>query len=204
MPCTDGPRLLGAARNGSGKLDRSLTCPEGYRALNAGPLFVRNLRRGRACSGPTAAQAPGRPGARRRRRRPPRGARRVGGAPWRGVPIVHPGGQAAGKREKRLGRRRLNSCRSSEELHFSPFVVIVTRALRSRWHALRVLPSRRVAPHATSPPAPLYERATPPRRVTGACHAAAGQLDFPLQPERGRWFETPPAGRRCRGRPSSC
>ena len=40
MPFTDVPRLLGAARNGSGKLDRSLACPEGYRALNAGPLFL--------------------------------------------------------------------------------------------------------------------------------------------------------------------
>ena len=157
----------------------------------------------RVCSGPTAAQAPGRPGARRRRRRPPRGARRVGGAPLEGGPHCAPWGAGCGKKRKASRSRPTQFVPSSDKLHFSPLVVSVTRVLRSRWHALRVLPSRRAAPHATSPPAPLYERATPPRRVTGACHAAAGQLYFPLQSERGRWFETP-AGRRCRGRPSSC
>ena len=99
------------------------------------------------------------------------------GAPlWRGVPIVHPGGQAAGKREKRLGRRRLKSCQSSEELHFSPALRLATRALRSRWHALRVLPSRRVAPHATSPPSAALresDAAAPcDRRVPHSCRAA--------------------------------
>ena len=98
------------------------------------------------------------------------------GAPlWRGVPIVHPGGQAAGKREKRLGRRRLSSCRVPRSLLLS-LVVIVTRALRSRWHALRVLPSRRVAPHATSPPSAALresDAAAPcDRRVPRSCRAA--------------------------------
>ena len=126
------------------------------------------------------------------------------GAPlWRGVPIVHPGGQAAGKREKLLGRRRLKSCRVPRS-----FTSLALRlSIRASLGVVGTLCACFLAGESPltrpRPPAPLYERATPPRRVTGACHAAAGQLYFPLQSERGRWFETP-AGRRCRGRPSSC
>ena len=99
------------------------------------------------------------------------------GAPlWRGVPIVHPGGQAAGKKRKATRSAPTEVVPSSEELHFSSSAVIATRALRSRWHALRVLPSRRVAPHATSPPSAALresDAAAPcDRRVPRSCRAA--------------------------------
>ena len=65
---------------------------------------------------------------------------------------------------------------SSEELHFSSFAIIDKSKPRSRWHALRVLPSRRVAPHATSPPSAALresDAAAPcDRRVPHSCRAA--------------------------------
>ena len=91
-----------------------------------------------------------------------------------GGPHCAPWGAGCGKK-----RKATQSAPTELEFrgaHFSPFVVIVTRALRSRWHALRVPPSRRVAPHATSPPsAALRESdaaAPSDRRVPRSCRAA--------------------------------
>ena len=71
---------------------------------------------------------------------------------------------------------RLLFAPSSEELHFSSFAIIDKSKPRSRWHALRVLPSRRVAPHATSPPSAALresDAAAPcDRRVPHSCRAA--------------------------------
>ena len=93
-----------------------------------------------------------------------------------GGPHCAPWGAGCGKKRKASRSRPTQFVPSSDKLHFSPLVVSVTRVLRSRWHALRVLPSRRAAPHATSPPSAALresDAAAPcDRRVPPSCRAA--------------------------------
>ena len=100
----------------------------------------------------------------------------MGGAPLEGGPHCAPWGAGCGKKRKATRSAPTEVVPSSEELHFSSFAIIDKSKPRSRWHALRVLPSRRVAPHATSPPSAALresDAAAPcDRRVPHSCRAA--------------------------------
>ena len=93
-----------------------------------------------------------------------------------GGPHCAPWGAGCGKKRKATRSAPTEVVPSSEELHFSSFAIIDKSKPRSRWHALRVLPSRRVAPHATSPPSAALresDAAAPcDRRVPRSCRAA--------------------------------